>query len=725
MPLSVDNIIQSNTGGFDGTSGNATLPVGTAAGSTVLIFATNATGGTGSPSYQLTASGFTQVTGLQGADGTRKVAPRVFAKKNVSAGETSWALSLSPSGQQVAWVALEVTGIGVDPLNEWFVEPGLGNVEYQSGNVTTVTSRSTVQSGCYDVLVFALHAARSNDTTVPTFSGQTNGFTELVESSQVNATNAVGMAVSYAPSLVLSTFESTATLSPASPASATIVAFYADGAKFAPNIDVMSGAEFGTATSITNGAGSVGGNGAAPFNTAVGSPAVVTTNPRSGTYCFELSAAAATESLDWTAAGSLAIFAPTTGYPIVERLHVYFPTSLPSGDVELASVEAGSLANGVTVWYRTASQKIGVKIGTGAEQLSDATVAANTWVGIDLRYDPRTTTHLCDWQVDYDSLDGTGPVTQTQASTSGMTAADVSTVRIGWTSARTATVRYDDIVVSKSWGTYPLGDLRILPLGPDPAGTPAVVGTEANFKVYTSNGTMGTWNAANARGALDEIPPVVGASSDGIAQVTNDTNSYAQVPLDSFTAAPTNVLRALRWYVALWAASGTAAQLEIRSHDGAAETLIAVNADHGQDSSALLWACHMQRDQSDSTFYQLTQAKLDAMVLRMGWSADAAPDIGIHNVLAEVAYQPATVIQIMSGEGDAFKVFVRQDPVSAAVASYLLDTTAADRGATLTWTINTVDGSQHIGAGTTYEKVIGAVDVAGVTAVGMIVDPTV
>ena len=271
--------------------------------------------------------------------------------------------------------------------------------------------------------------------------------------------------------------------------------------------------------------------------------------------------------------------------------------------------------------------------------------------------------------------------------------------------------------------SYPIGDINIRPLKVDQAGTPTVSGSTSNFQTFTSNGTMAAWNATTARALVDDIPPVVGASADGIAQINTASTEYVQLPMETFTAAPDHVLRAARWYWAPWAASATAATLGVRGYDGVAEVGQVGVADHGFDSSALMWLTRMNRD-ATSNFYLLTQAKCDALAARVGFSIDASPDVGIHAVMLELVTQPATVIGIMSGEDGAFNVYVRQDPVSGAVASYLCTTPPGTRGMTVSFTIDGADSSQYVSPNTTYEKVVGASSVDHVTSIGMAVDPT-
>lgn len=375
--------------------------------------------------------------------------------------------------------------------------------------------------------------------------------------------------------------------------------------------------------------------GASVATNTAGSPAVVATSPRSGSYCLELSSTSAAENLTWTTGAGKNLTAATV-QTWSERLHVYLP-SLPSGDTELASVEVSSLANGMVLRYVAASQKLGVKIGTGSEQLSDATVTSGQWIGVDFLYDPRTTTHTCQWQVDYnaDLADTTGPVAQTAASTAAMTAGGVTTVRHGWTTAITATVRYDDIVGSRHRKTFPIGDVRIRPLKVDPSGTPTAT-TAANFRTFTSNGTLATWTAAATITTLDDLPPTIGAAADGLTQITNSTTDYVEVPMETLDLAANNVAPICgRWYWAGWAASGNPATFKFRPYDTVfgvtVTTVYGDTLDAGFDSTALVWMGMIHNTNAAlNNFYPLTQTKLNALAAQFGFSEDTNPDAGVH-----------------------------------------------------------------------------------------------
>jgi hypothetical protein len=737
MPLSQDNIIQSASGTFDGGSCSPTLPAGTTAGSTVLIV------GYLENSQLLAPTPGTWNLATSDPGGGSNGAVNAYLQRNVAGGETTWTQLADGTSGLGCWAIYEIAGVGsvdIPEASPWYMSTDAGSIGNPGSTTTSDTTGfvpGTVGSttDCYDALGVAVFGAKNpSSATVPVFSGYSAGLQEILQISNPGTGKAVAMAICLYPVMDFGRFNASVSVSPTSYQVSDIFFIYADNARYTQKFDAMTGFEFGTATGITNGSEIVVGVG--PFDGSVGTPEVVTTFKRSGNYALKLSSTAAAEAVTWADPGVLGIFDPKGGakWAAVARLHFYFDTSLPSADVELCSIEAGSLANGMVLWYRSASQKIGVKIGTGTEVLSDAVVAVDKWVGVDLRYAPGHSfddaTHKVDWQVDYDSLDSSAaPVAQTAATATGLSYLAPTTFRLGWTTSHTATVYYDDIFLSKQWGTYPIGDTRIAPLKVDPAGTPTISGTSTNFQTYASNGTGTAWNATTARNAVDDIPPTVGASSDGAMQVSVAANDYMEFPMDTFAGAPNYALRAIRWYIAGWASSGNPATLRVLSNDGTDDLFSVALNDHGFDSSTLRWLCGMQRKVVSvpagfsPPHYPLTQAKLDALSIRVGFSTDANPDVGIHAILAEVAYQPVDIYGSLGIEGDAFKLYVRQDPVSQAVVSYQVATPSGSRGATFSWTISGVDGSQYVGPNTTWEKNVGSISINDVTSISLLADP--
>lgn len=727
MPLSLDNIIQSNSGNFDGTSGTVSLGVAATAGNMVVVCAV--VGGTGFVGgtdlvYTLSMTGFTKET--QTIASPARCRPEMFSKKNIGAGESSWTLTVNNS-QQVVWYAFELSGVGLDPNADYRVRAPVDSIV--TSVESTKSTGTTDESSSYDTLSIALFAGAEASTTVPAFSGYTNGFAELYEAGRDNGSRSIDMAIAYKFKLDVGTEECTASVSPDAYSRATLVTFMGDGSKRAPDIVTFTGFEFGLGTTMANTTIDASPAFSGAVDETVGSPAIVAADRTgAGSYCLELSSSAATESVAWLHTNkSLGYHAAGANLTqvLVERFHVRFPTSLPSADTEIAWIEAGSVANGVKVWFRQASSKIGVQVGSGTEVLSDATVAADKWIGIDLRYDTRNTTHTFDWQVDYDSLDATGPVEQTQAIATGMTVADINRAALGWPSARTTTARYDDWFVSRVWGAYPIGNLRARAILLDSGATPTVSGSSANFKTWTANGTMANYNGATAISAMSEIPPVIGASSTGFAQATAASTDFVEFPFGTFTASPTNVLRAARLVTLLWSDSGNPATIGLNVSDSVLSDFITIDnvTDHGPDNAAALWMCRIIRESGVFKFYNLTQARLDGMLARIGYSSDATPDIGFHLVMLEVAYQPADVFQVSNIENGTFTLDVRQDPTSGAVASLVITTNHASRGVTGTATINGVDYTKHVTAGQpAYEWQIGASSIGEVTAYGLIPD---
>jgi hypothetical protein len=744
MPLNSDNIIQFKVGSSTGTA-TPTLDAPTTAGNLLIIVGFTAKNdGVNISGYDFpTGSGGTFLelnSGYPGGD-FRFGRIRIAGVRDVPSGESSWTMTQSNGPTLGLWIALEMTGVGLNPgpviaTDPWFVAGGSGTA---SSTTTAVASDTTpfvpelanTVIDCFDSLGFAVFGANNQvDTTIPTIAGYTDLWYEVVQTGVADGTHGLALSIAARQIVDLARYSVTASVSPSSNMTDDLAIFYADGGKFSPKLDTMCGFEFGTATGITSGSAVV--TGTAPWDGSTGTPEVVTTHPRTGLYGLKLSSAAAAENITWTSAGALGVYYPYGGanWNMIARFHVYFETSLPGADVELASVEAGSLANGVVIWYRSATQKIGVIIGTGTEQTSDAVIAADKHIGIDFRYkSTMSTTHTCDWQVDYDSLDvSAAPVAQTQATATSMTWEAPTTFRLGWTTSKTATVYYDDVFVSKQWGSYPLGDMRIEGKKVDPAGTPAVTGTSTNFQSYASNGTGTAFNAATVRAAIDEMPPTIGASADGLMQVSVAASDYVTIPMDTFTAAPDNCLRAVRWYLAGWSNGGNPATLRVVSNDGSNDVFDVAVGDHGFDDTTLRWLCGMQRRKIAGyagNHYQITQALMDALAVRVGYSTDATPDVGVHAVLAEVAYTPAVAEQIASGDDGTFTLYAKQDPLTGALKALVATTPPGTRGATVTWTKNSVDSSQYVAANDLQTISIGADTTGDVTALGFAPDPSV
>lgn len=705
MTLSVDNVVQRNSGTFVGTSGSATLPVATTAGNTVVLIISQNAG-------LVTPSGFTIATNssLTACKGG------IYYKANVGA-ESSWTIAPS-SSSIVSWIVTEYSGL--DPVNPFDLKQSGAMAQ---GTGATLSTGSTAVSSTYDGLIIAMHSCL--DTTSPTpgtWSGHTGGLTEATEQGGNDGTNSIGLSMSEAYSLSLAVWQSTATkTAPVGQNSlAGIAVFSAAGARRAADIVVCAGFGMGTTSGLAVGAT----GGAAYFDSLTGSPAVVTSTPRTGSYCLELSSAAAVENVAWLRADSSGVIggSPAPQNQQCNRFSVYFPTSLPAGDVVLYSSEPVTAGQACIVRFKNATSKLSIQVGTGTEVVSDATVSANTWISVEYRIDGRTTTHLADWRVKYS--DATDWVTQAQASMSSATIVTTSwAVRLGWTASTTATVRYADVVVSGVGGHYPLGDYKIVTLGIDPAGTYTLSGTSTNFNTFTANGTLAAWNATVAKNNTDEWPPTLGASADGFCQVVAASSDYVEMPMSTVDVAATygGATRGVRANFCTWAATNVAALLQLWAYDGVTVMTLAGGTDvQADNTTATGWYCRMIKPAAARQDW--TQAKLDALTLRVGGSTDVSPVIGIHGAIVEVAVRIGDLVQIMTS-GDGFAVDFRIDPDSGGVIAIIITTPAGTRGGTFSWTVLGTPNSVYVPANTVHTEVIAATDIAEMTDQSFEPDP--
>jgi hypothetical protein len=185
MPVSASSIVQSDKGYISGApgpaSGNATLPNPVATGNSVIVFVF--------------------------AEGTQPDIPANFTvdqwggtayysyafRKPDASGESSWALNL-PSGGVMLWSAVELHD--VVPLYQDASTEVLGT------NSATLSTGTTGALGQADALMLTSHAlfiGAGLSPSVTTWSGYTNGYTELEQQNPLTGTpsNAHAQAICY------------------------------------------------------------------------------------------------------------------------------------------------------------------------------------------------------------------------------------------------------------------------------------------------------------------------------------------------------------------------------------------------------------------------------------------------------------------------------------------------------------------------------------------------
>ncbi|HTE67491.1 MAG TPA: hypothetical protein VK942_01835 [Actinomycetes bacterium] len=645
MPLTADNFVQSNSGGHDFT-GNVTLPAATEVGSRLIL--TLAGSGT-----IATPSGWTR-----DADGGAATSCNIYSR--LGDGGTSWAFDIG-STQSCEWDLFEVTGI--DPDAPVDVTPQTTGLAGSTG--------TTDPSTTYDGLLIGIHRSVGSvgGGTFPVFGAHSTN-EELSDHGHATGGAFSPISISTCRRFVqaLGSFECDCDPDVGT-YTGTCVLYTAEGAKRKASISHWWSfpAELAGATNLHL-------TGANYFQVAGGTPAITSDG-------LQLTGSANIQDI-WGPSGLGApLGTPYPGHVAAIR----FRLDSLSGDIQIAVLDDSSAGSDVVIRYVSASQKIGVKVGTGAEVLSDATVTTATWYRIDLRARclNGTSPHLCDWQLDY----GSGPVAQAQASlASNGLALGFLQPKLGWGVNATGTITYDFAVYSNVGGHYPLGEFVFPFLKVDPAGTPTVVGTANNFRRFTANGTLdGTFIAANVRDALDEWPPVFGASADGLAVVTAHATDYCEIPMQTYDPAGTGALRGPVWvFIPVWAASATTATMRINGWDGTTSTVFWPESDPQTDNTASPpWICVLWEPTGG-----WTPAKLDAAAIRVG-ALDATPDIGPHAIGMALCVQVATAIPVFGEAAAPLRVEQDSDSTTGGILA-LRAYTPADQSATLVYELGGV-----------------------------------
>lgn len=611
MPLGVDNVIQENTGTTaSGTSHVVSLPSGTTAGNTVMVFFS------ANLAPALAAFAVVKTSGTLTAE--------VYSE--VGAGETSWTFTTG-GAVATAWYAVELSNIdAVEPL-----DASAAGGPSSLGNGGTLSTGTTGLNAGLSTVEFAVFGGGHFAAT--SWAGYTNGFTEAADVSGTASTYDLAVARSFTNGTT-GTFESTATLTTGAGAGSTysmMLAFRAADSPVVAPLAAFAGFDWGAhGGAAASGAASMFGGFSAPSGTWGTSYLIQASSARNSAYGLRIVQSAAS---GYVRVGSLG-----TGKSGCAGLNVRVVSA--TGTVVVASlVDSSGVLPYAQVLYDSSATKFGVRVGsTGTTSWASTTTATNTYVWIDLRIKGNTTTWTADWRLET----GAGTYTdQAQASLSGQSPGSQSfyQIQLGHNASQTMTADFDDVCVSTYYIAYPLGPHECRLLTVDPAGTPTLSGTTTNFSVFTANTTLGAWNATNARNAVDEVPVTISASSDGVTQTTTAATDYIEFPMSTYTCGPTEFIDGVRMLAPLWSGTGAGAgDLAIRGWDGTTETALATASQITPGSATTAtstvpaWRCGMWQSTNG-----WTQAEMDAAAIRVGFSGDATPDMGVHAVYLEVA----------------------------------------------------------------------------------------
>jgi hypothetical protein len=365
-----------------------------------------------------------------------------------------------------------------------------------------------------------------------------------------------------------------------------------------------------------------------------GTPTMVSSGSvRSGTYCCELNPAASTEYIRWAADTLIA-----SQNRIVAHFAFMFPSSLPSADVDFMNVICST--NGCSIRFRNSDDKLVARAGDGTADLVGPTIVADTWYDVEFSYDCSANPRTIAWQVD--GINQTG-------GNNAVASATINHITFGHTgTTQTYTLRLDNVLVwtdTAAISTYPHGPHKVELLKPDTGGTTAEIGTANATARFTANGTIdSTHNSANILAALSELPPTIGASANGVAQRTSGTGNAVGVPMTTYTLQSGESITGLRILIVGWSGSATTNLIGMRTFNGSTETTLFAAADPNfdADTTSPAWLCKMATVADFNT-----QSELDALVVRLGYSNDIAPNPGAHAIYAEVAIKEAVGIDLI------------------------------------------------------------------------------
>lgn len=642
---------------------------GTTAGKTVLVWFRSA----GATGYTL-PEGWKQDVGL--ANGIW-----AFRLDSAAAAETSWTFTRQTSGN-TAWGMREQDHLSVESFE--VASAGTTGTLASGGTRSTGTSALNAGSSGMVVAVFGSTKAASGDTH--SWGSYTNGFTERQD---FNPAGVAGQCIAIADKTfsAQSTFETTATFttSTGTPSTgAAIMVYRSDDAAINAPLDYATGFEWGT----YGGMGQTTGNplgAVSTFSSFVGTQVLVTAGAaKDGGYGLEVD----------NTASSTSVALPTLNAGTIVFSGGVKPVSATAGTIPTALYFDTS--QDLELIYDVANEKFGLQwtgTGGGTPAWQTGTTPFGTYPHVFIRAQFNSSTWHAEWWIETGTGDGY------QSSPPDLTghALDTSVmVRLGPRPVnQTAKFHYDSPVFSRYYAAWPLGVHQVHLLVPETTGA-TISGTSSNFQRFTNNGTLANVNGTEGA-LLDEVPPTVSASSDGVVQVAVAASDYINLPMTTYTLGDVEIIAGVRFLASEWGGTGTGTgTLGWRGHDGVSETTFqAASASYDADSLTAIsatyprWVSAMWSGASNGAW---TQARLNDAAIRMGFSTDATPDMGASAVYLEVAIRDASFFvkyRLVDGEDpNDFQAAVYEyiNPYNSGTRSFGIDNQDATRSCVFTWT---------------------------------------
>lgn len=703
MPLAAENFVHENSGVVTTPGTDCVVALAgtdqTTAGNTLIVFLTAQVGVT-------PPAGFVEDEGPV-------VNLTAFRKSEVATGETSWTFTVPPNSV-FAWYVAEVSNL--DPVEPLDASADSGGAFGSTSNGGTRSTGTTPLNAGLNTVVLAAFSAVQAAGSSESWSGYTGDFEELADVSP-NVDGAYQLAV--ARKFVSGTtgqFESTATLATSQASTSTgaiIVAYRAADSPIVAPLAHLQGFENGTHGGINSHTGST---------SLTGAGFTVTSGTWGTNYLIQAgSARNSSYGLRVTQSGVAAhvragdVNAPSGSAGLDVRV------VSATGTVVVASLTAQTGTPLVQLLYDADASKFGVRCGTiGTTSWQSGTTATNTWVWVDIRWKTNTSTWHAEWRLET----GTDTYTeQAAAELSGQAVTNFYMVELGRAStAQTMTADYDNVCLSRYYVAYPLGPHQVRLLTVDTGGTPTVSGTSTNFSRFTANGTLAAIDAATAALLVDEVPPTVSASADGVCQTATAAGDYIEFPMAAATVAADEVIDGVRMLAAMWGGTGAGTgTVGIRGWDGTTETTLvpaSTSYDAGSptavSSTEPRWQCAMWQFPTGGW----TKTRLDAAALRFGYSTDAAPDMGCDALYLEYATRKAAIQPL-------FGTLATQaiHPNTEGIRSVTVDTTTTGQAADLYYEESGSPTTVPVAASITQTETIDAPDMPTVNVLAIYPDP--
>ena len=362
--------------------------------------------------------------------------------------------------------------------------------------------------------------------------------------------------------------------------------------------------------------------------TAGTAPTIITATKRTGARAISFAAASAASTIRIDTV--LALASPRE---FVGRYYVYFPTSLPTGDLTLAFAGI-SLGQFGVAYFKASDSKIYAAYDNalpatniGATGIS---VVADTWYRIDLKVDNRANPRLCDVQVDGQACG--------QASVAAA-AADLSNYGFGCIVNPGVTYEFylDDILVTAGFDSWPIGAGYVNKYSPNGDGTHNT-GTAGNFT--DAAGTNITDATTDAYTHVDDVP--MGGGADNVEQRVASTTNYVELTFEDSAedVAPQGVDYLIEYKGA--AANAYTGSWALR--DGTFEEKVALSPATGVTQRYMVR--HFPYPPSGLPW---TDTLFDGLRTRIGYSGDATPDVQFESIMLEAAFKTVSAAVVGSG----------------------------------------------------------------------------